>query len=128
MWCKHSKQLCFVEKKKKKAHTSSILRLLPTYSAESVARVISAEFAFRTQAKAAALDRIGEPVVNKVCEKGFDLVKANATADEDMPECVKRTVRGALDIVKPEVKQELHEALCSAVRTNAKRYRLLGLI
>ena len=54
--------------------------------------------------------------MSEVCEKGFDLVKANATEDEDMPECVKRTVRGALDIVKPEVKQELHEALCSAVR------------
>jgi hypothetical protein len=68
------------------------------------------------QAKAAALDRIGEPVVDKVCEKGFELVKANATKDPDMPACVKRTVAGALDITKPEVKQELHEALCSAVR------------
>jgi hypothetical protein len=68
------------------------------------------------QAKAAALDRIGEPVVDKVCEKAFELVKENATKDPDMPGCVKRTIGGALEIMKPEVKQELHEALCSAVR------------
>jgi hypothetical protein len=68
------------------------------------------------QGKAALLNTIGKPAVDKICDEGFELTKKKLTKDPYMCECVKRIVARALDILKPEVKQELYESFCSAVR------------
>ena len=47
----------------------------------------------------------------QVVDKGFQIAAAQATADPDMPKCVKRSIAGALEVVKPDVRNAL-DARC----------------